>query len=172
MDEPLLHDPRTKQQIKDALYQHLYAPIQKQFKQRLDNIVTQNTVALGVGHASFLYKGTVYVAEDLPVPRKMNRLLPKYVPVMEEYLNDLKQLNENELPYVLGFITQVLNASNDLQDYLRVFPNTLHRPIEDLINSCPCRAKRLSEETIENLQYKNKIAIQLTKQRMVTNLLI
>ena len=41
--EQLNHDPRTKQQIKDILYQHQYGPVQGQFKKRLDEIITKNS---------------------------------------------------------------------------------------------------------------------------------
>ena len=30
--EPLQHDPRTKQQVKEALYQFLYGPVQKRYQ--------------------------------------------------------------------------------------------------------------------------------------------
>ena len=166
------HDPRTKQQIKDLLYAYLYTPIDNQFKNWLNSIISRNTIDIKGTHRSFIYRGVVYSSEETQPPRKMNRLLEKYHPLMDEYLVALRNLNNNELPQVLGFITQVLNSSNDLQDYLRVFPESMHRPIQDLINSCPCGAKHLSEETILQLQEKNKLSIKLIKERLVTNLLI
>jgi len=102
----------------------------------------------------------------------MNRLHPQLHPVMNEYLKETKQLNEKELPYVLGFITQVLNSSNELHDYLRLLPQSVHHPVQSLIDTCPCRAKKLSDETVDLLQQKNQIPIRLIKQRMVNNLLI
>ena len=172
MDEVLQHDPRTKQMIKDMLYAFLYDPVQKKFKQRLDAIITKNTVLLGATHNSFIYRNVVYSCDTQKMPRKMNRLVPQLVPVMEEYLKDAQQLNNSELPYVLGFINQVLNASNDLHDYLKVLPSALHQPIEALIATCPCRTKKLSDQGIAELQKANQSAVELIKQRMVTNLII
>jgi hypothetical protein len=172
MSEVLQHDPRTKKQIKDMLFAFLYEPVEKQFKQRLDALIIRNTLITGVSHQSFTYKGNLYNMDISPVPRKLTRLVPQLVPDMEAYLADLKQLNDKEIPYVVGFINQVLNASNDLHDYLRVFPQSLHQPIQKLIDSYPCRTKRLTDEEVREMQTRNQQYIDLVKQRMVTNLLI
>jgi hypothetical protein len=172
MSEVLQHDPRTKKQIKDLLFAFLYEPVEKQFKHRLDTLIHRNTLISGVSHHSFTYKGNLYNNDTAPVPRKLTRLVPQLVPDMEAYLADLKQLNDREIPYVVGFINQVLNASNDLHDYLRVFPQSLHQPIQKLIDSCPCRTKRLTDEEVQEMQMRNQQYIDLVKQRMVTNLLI
>jgi hypothetical protein len=172
MTEPLQHDPRTKQQIKDALYDTLYTPIQKQFKKRLEQLVVKNAVLGGYSHKSFVYKSELYNCDTEPLPRKMNRLVLQLQPAMNEYLKELKQLNEKELPYVLGFINQVLNSSNELHDYLRLLPPAVHQPIRGLIDTCPCRGKKLTDETVAMLHEKNLGSVQLMKNRMVTNLLI
>lgn len=172
MNEPLQHDPRTKQIIKETLYDYLYSPVQKQYQAQLDQIILQNTLLIKSGHQSFHYKGVYYSKENTPPPRKMNRLYPSLVSVMDDYLQEIVQLNTREVPFVLGFITSVLNASNDFQDYLKVFPSVLHPPLEKLIASYPCRTQALTEKEIEKLQTKNSKPIDLIKQRLVTNLII
>lgn len=170
--QPLQHDPRTKQQIKDALYDLLYTPVQKQFKLRLDTLIIRNTLLAANSHKSFNYKGVFYTCDAGPAPRKWNRLVPQLREQMDEYLNDLRELNEKELPYVLGYINQVLNASNDLGDYLRLFPDNAHTVIEKLAETCPCKATKLSNERVAMMWKQNELPINLMKQRMVTNLLI
>lgn len=170
--EQLQHDPRTKQLIKDTLYEFLYRPIENQFKNRLEVLIVRNTLLGGYSHKSFNYKGVLYNCDNGPPPRKWNRLILQLKPAMDEYLFELKQLNEQEMPFVIGFINQVLNASNDLQDYLHIFPESIHQPLEKLIGSCPCQTKQLSNERILELKEKNKTPINMVKQRMVTNLLI
>ena len=172
MSEVLQHDPRTKQQIKDMLYAFLYEPVQRQFKTRLDTLINRNTLISGASHHSFTYKGCFYTNDLTPPPRKMNRLVPQLHADMDAYLADLKQLNDKEVPYVVGFINQVLNASNDLHDYLRVLPKSLHQPIQKLIDSCPYRTKKLTDAEVQEMQSRNQHYIDLVKQRMVTNLLI
>lgn len=172
MNLDLQHDPRTKQQIKDALYEFLYAPVQKHYHQQLTSILTRNTLLNKSGHKSLVYKGELYSMENTPPPRKMNRLDPSLAPDMEAYLAAITRLNTQEVPYVLGYITQVLNASNSFQDYLRMFPKVLHGPIEQMIPNCPCRNDLMSESDVNGLVEKNKHSIDLLKQRVVTNLIL
>lgn len=172
MDTVLQHDPRTKQNIKEALYHHLYAPVLKAFKARIDTLIVRNCGLMKVSHKSFLYKGELYHCDTPPFPRKANRLSPSLVPDMEDYLKDRQQIDECEMPYVMGFITQVLNASNDFEDYLEVFPPALHTPIRQFIASCPCHNRHLTPAEVETLRLKNLDSITLIKNRMVTNLLI
>lgn len=168
----LQYDPRTKQQIKEALYSFLYAPAQKQFKTQLDTLIIRNTILGGYSHKSFSFKGELYTCDTTPAPRKMNRLVTQLVPAMTEYLEEIKHLNDNELPYVIGYINQVLNSSHALQDYFRLLPAAVHRPIEKFSAACPCKQKVLSEDEVIALQHRSQHAINLMKQRMVRNLLI
>lgn len=172
MEDQLQHDPRTKKQIKDLLYTFLYEQVDKQYKQRLDAIIKRNTLISGGFHDSFIYKEEYYCCDPHPAPRKKNRLVPQLHSTMDAYLKEVKELNDHELPRVMGFITQVLNASNDLHDYLRVLPTSVHRPIEKLVASCPCRTKKLSDFDVDCIQKKNEASIDLMKSRMVLNLLI
>lgn len=170
--EMLQHDPRTKQLIKDTLYDFLYRPVENQFKSRLEVLIVRNTLLGGYSHKSFNYKGVHYSCDSGSPSRKWNRLLPQLKPAMDEYLFEIKQLNEKELPFVIGFINQVLNASNDLQDYMRIFPESIHQPLEKLIATCPCQSRQLSDVKIVELRERNAASINMMKQRMVTNLLI
>lgn len=168
----LEHDPRTKQQVKEALYSYLYDPVIKQFKSRLDTLIMRNCVAGGYGHKHFVYKGVVYNSDTTVPPLRKNRLVPALKDEMETYLADMHQLNNVELPYVLGFINKVLNSSCDLQDYLRVLPESIHAPLEKLMATCPCRTTKLSEDKAKKLVLENEQPISLMKQRLFTNLLI
>lgn len=171
MDQ-LKYEPRIKMMIRDAVFDFLYDPTLKQFKTRLDTIIVRNAILLGHGHKSFTYKGQQYSCDTLPAPRGWNRLLPQLRPEMDEYLEDVKRLNQNEVPFVLGYINQVLNASNDFGDYLRLLPECIHRPIEKTIHSHSFIGKRLDEERLVAIKEQNTASINLIKQRMVTNLLI
>ena len=170
--DKLEHDPRTKSQIKDALYAFLYLPVQNQFKARTEALIIRTTVMGGYSHRHFVYKGEVYNAEASPPPLKKNRLVPQLRDEMEEFLKDRNQLNDQELPYVLGFITQLLNASNDLMDYLRVLPESVHQPLNQMMASHPCRSTTLTDEKVEHIKAKNEVGINLMKQRLARNLLI
>lgn len=168
----LQHDPRTKQQIKDLLYELLYVPVKNKYHAKLQAIIKRNCVLLSTSYESFNFRGTLYMADGTTqLPRKANRLAPALRAEMEAYLHDLKELNEHELPYVLGFLNQVLNSSNDLPDYLRLLPESLHQPIEALIASCGCRATHLSAEDVQEIKQRNQVSIELIRRRQVLNLI-
>ena len=144
MDERLQHDPKTKLMIKDALYNFLYAPALRSFEVRLENIITKNCELHNSAERSFHYKGEAFISIDATLPIKRQRLDVSLNVYMDQYLVERNQLNNHEMPYVIGFVNAVLNSSNDLQDYLRVLPDAVHRPISNLVAQCPCRTKKLS----------------------------
>jgi len=170
--ETLQHNPKIKQQIKGILYDFLYAPVQRRFQNQLNQLIIQNTLAGKFTHKSFIYKSELYTCDSTPAPRKMNRLFPQFHADMEAYIAEVTALNKTELPYVLGFINQTMNASNELHDYLRVFPPSIHGPIRHLIDTCTCRNKKMSEAEVAELLANNESARQLMMQRMAINLII
>lgn len=167
------HDPRTKQQLKDLLYHYLYDPVERRFKERLDSIIRDNCRLTHSGYDCFSYKRKVYMLDDryLP-PRQPPRLDVSLVPTMDLYLSDLIEVNGKEVPFVLGFITQVLNSSDNLHDYIRALPPSVHKPLKDIIDRCGCKTASLSELELQNLLVRNTQSINLMKQRMVLNLLL
>lgn len=172
MDE-ILHDPRTKQQLKDAIYNHLYEPVKRSYNHKLQRIIRDNSRILRSPYESFTYRGQIYVIDaKATMPRKMNRLVPALQPLMEAYLAEVKQLNDQEVPFVMGFVNQVLNASNTFEDYLRLLPESIHGPIRAMQAACPCRTVKLTEEDIRAIQERNQLSIDLMKQRQVKNLLL
>ena len=172
MSDPLQYDPRTKMQVKELLYQTLYAPVDKHFKKRIDALITKNSSLVNSPHRSFVYRGELYTLENSKPPVKFNRLVPELKPLMEAYLKDIKVLNEHELPYVMNYFNQVLNSSDSLKDYLHTLPTYLHPALNKLITTCPCRACTLSEDSIEALNTKNSESISLMGQRMAKNLIL
>lgn len=170
--EPLQHDGLTKSQVKNALYEYIYAPVRKQFQNRLDTIILQNALISGYGHKSFHYKGELYTCDTTPPPRKWNKLSPKLREQMDTYLRDMEFLNQKELPYVLGYINRILNSTNHFGDYLKLFPSCLYPPLKKLIDSCPCHTKVLSDEDVMQLTAQNQESINMIRERMMTNLLL
>lgn len=166
------NDPRIKQQIKNDLFTLLYTPVEQNFKRQLDSIIINNSVLMHSAHHNFSHRGIMYSLRAGPIPRQVVRLNPTLYPLMDEYLESVNQLNKTELPYVLGFINRVLNSSNDLRDFLTMLPASVHRPIQKLIASCPCRVIALDPEHVKQLIDKNQVPIDLIKQRMLTNLLL
>lgn len=170
--DTLQHDSLTKQQVKDALYEFLYTPSGNRLQERLNTLIIRNMQLAGYTHKSFYYKGVCYSCDDAPPPKRWNKLLPQLKEQMEDYLRDMEQINRYELPFVIGYINQALNASNNFGDYLRLFPDCLHPPLQKLIATCPCSTAALSDDKVEKIIDKNRVPINMIKQRMLTNLII
>lgn len=169
----LQYDPETKSMIKDRLYEYLYGQLMNHYRGRLATIIDRNCILLGNAYKSFVYKGTTYKANEKdPVPRRANRLCEQLHADMDNYIEELNYLNNYERPYVLGYLNNMLNSSTSLQDYFKILPESMHKPIEDLIPTCGCRAQHLSEKAIHDMRIRNTKSIELMKQRMVLNLLM
>lgn len=167
------HDPRTKHQLKDMLYHYLYDPVERRFKERLDAMIKDNDRITNNYTECMSYRGTLYqINPQFKPPRSVPRLSKLLVPRMDAYLAEVRQLNNDELPFVLGFITQVLNSSDNLHDYVRALPDSVHKPLKEVIARCGCHTASLTELELQNLLIRNAASINLMKQRMVLNLLL
>lgn len=167
------HDPKTKQQLKDMLYHYLYDPVIRRFNERLVGIIREHGRLTTSALDCFSYKGIYYAVnpQEKP-PRLVPRLHKSLYAAMDTYLAELKVINDEEVPFVLGFITQVLNASDNLHDYIRALPASVHRPLQDVIDRCGCKTSSLPEKDLQTLLVRNSQSINLMKQRMVLNLLL
>lgn len=169
----LTYDPKTKKRILDGLTEHLYKPVEKDFTNRLNALIIKNSLLYGNNQRAFTYKGENYAIEkDRTLPRPLNRLDRSLYPLMDQYLKEQDELVTQELPYVVNYLTQVLNASDNFPDYFKLLPDSIHSVLRKLAAECPCRKAKLSEKTIEEIQRKNVLPVELMKQRMVCNLLL
>ncbi len=173
MPDELVYDPKTKRMIRDQIFDFLYKPVNKDFARRLKTIIVKNANLHGNDQAYISYRGEYYTFDETQKRRRpVNRLKPELQTLMDEYLEDLTRLNDKEIPYTLGFIIQVLNSSNSIQDYFRLFPESMHKPLKELLARCACREERLKQETVDDIKRRNSISIELMKKRMVLNLLV
>lgn len=169
----LAYDPKTKLRIRDAIYDHLYGPAEAKFQQILKDLIHRNTAIYRNTQPCFKYKGEVYTLEPgKMIPRPTNWLDQSLYGEMEAYLSDRKEMQDDELPYVMGYLNKVLNASDSFQDYYKLFPEAIHPVLRKLEASCPCRNDLLDDKTIEKIRNSNVIAIRRIKRRMTLNLLI
>lgn len=167
--EPLEHHSKTKKQIKDALAFHLYNTLGTHFKDRLDQIIHKNSIELKSPHLCFTYKGKTYTYKGQKTSLRALDLSPKLHREMDEYLEDMKNLQEGEVNIVNAFIDTLLNLTDSLQGYLLIFPKGLHPPIQKLIDSCPCRTKSLTEEDIKRIEDNGSSFVELINQRLFIN---
>ena len=164
----LQNDPRTKQMIKDMLYSHIYDPVEYRLHEKLKLIMGKNRLLNHHDMDYFSYKAKVYSLDNTLI-RSAPKLDPSLHAEMQEYLKELNELNRVEIPYVLNFINQALNASNDLRDYLKILPECLHRPIQELIDAYDCHTERLTSEEAEAFKERNHQSILMVKKRLLLN---
>lgn len=166
------YDPRTKQYIKEKIYDTLYAPVHNYFNVWLEKIIINNTIEIKGTHKSFSFKGVDYNIDETPPPRRRNRLAPKFHSEMNAYLKEKDELERYEIPYVLGYITSVLDTSNYFGDYLKLLPEPLHTVINNFKDNCVCRNSKLTEEKVEEIKKVNSTPIELIKYRIMQNLIL
>lgn len=166
------HDPRTKQQIRDALHDYLFTKAEKRFQDRLERLIIRNTAMQGYTHMSFMYQGVMYSCDTKTPPRTVRRLSPALTGEMKEYLAEYQDFSKYEVPAVMSYIIGVLNASNDFCDYYRCLPEAIHYVLRDILGHCPCIHRRMTDQEVADLLQKNQEPLNLLKQRMVINLII
>lgn len=173
----VVYDPKTKQHIKDEIYTHLYGSVNARFITNLDQLIERNSCEFGNAQLAFVYDGQMirhsqFVPKGSPPIHKTNALSPDLVSPYLELRAERDRLNTKELPYVLGYINQVLNTSDSFDDYIALLPETLHGVLERLRAQCPCGPQELLDSELDHLRSKNAVSIELLKQRLLSNLLM
>jgi hypothetical protein len=167
----LHHDAHTKSQIKEVLYKYLYDPVNLEYKRKLDQVIRRNCNLIGSAYESFSFKGVTYATANSPLPKKANRLHKDLQEPFKVLLEEIRILNEYEVPQVLGLITRILNSSNNLQDYMKLFPPSIHAPLLQTIRTCPCRLDELEAEKVAKFHSDQAVPLGLLKKRLVLNLI-
>lgn len=164
------YDPRTKKRISQALHDALYQPINNELQRTLDSMIRRNSIACNNDQICFKYKGKLYTSDPSElIPRPANWLKQEFYTEMEEYLDERKTLDEDELPYVTGYITQVLNSSDSFKDYYSLFPEGIHYVLRQIQAECPCRRDTLDKNQIDRIRRQNVHPVNLLKKRVVIN---
>lgn len=165
------HDPRLKQHIRVAVMQALYERGLAENVKKLDHLISDNRQLLGVSTAWVSYKGIKYkhsqIQEAQPgrVPRVHVALLSKF----EELVTELKEF-EAERAYVLSYLSSVLNSSNNVADYLELFPESM-KPIINNFAHLGHNEARLKPEQLQELRERFHDGFMKMRQRMAMNLL-
>mgnify|MGYP000004492168 CR=1 FL=1 len=171
----IAQDPMLKSTIRNRLYALLYTPADNQMFERIKVIIIKNSVKVGAGHMSFMYKAVNYTCDDNKIlPRPRNQLHSSMESAMAEYLQDAQDLAE-EKPRIQGYLTQVLNASDHPVDWMQLLIPALHKPIQDMLKeageSSFLPLRRMTPESVQAFLAKTQEGVNMTKQRLVMNLI-
>lgn len=164
-------NPRLKLAIKERISQFLYSDPLTKLRKDLEYIITTNDQLSNKGHYMFTYRGVRYKwYENMPLvwgPLPLHQSLHKQ---MDQYIKETKELAE-ESALTLGYIQNILNKSDNPEDYLRLIPSALHVPIHELLAQFPDISKTLSLTDAEKLIKTHARSVDLIKQRLMLNLL-
>lgn len=173
MPESVAFDPKTKKFIKDSIYLFLYGNMESHYEKRLMSLIVHNSTILKNGQYAFIYKGEKYGrTEKDKCVRPLNRLHKSLHSEMDEYLMELNHLNAYEIPYVMNYINQVLNSTDSFQDYYRLFPESMHQPLREIAQKCPCSIAILPDSRVTEIRDGNTQSIDLIRKRLTQNLLL
>lgn len=161
----------AKYNLKNALLLKLYTPSNKAFTKACEEIVLQNNVLKGVHASSFLYRGSTYPVSQKLGPKSPYALHPSLEEKFVTVLYPFDEIQKFEVPMVAGFIIHVLNSSDCWEDYLKVFPETLHPLIEEWRFHFKWKIPTLTEAAIADILDKHSKGLQLLRARLVWNLL-
>ena len=167
------HDPMLKLQLKERLESFLYTPVWEDQEKRLRRLVLHNSRILNSPYEVFSYQGETYInGNPSKLPRPMLRLSPQLKDEMDAYLHDVKEVHDMEKPYVMGYITQVLNLTCNREDHLSLFPESVHKPILEMRAYSPYGATKLAPHVISEFIEHNEPSLVLMKKRQMLNLLM
>lgn len=165
-------DPRFKNSILSALMKFLYSPVGERHTKQGETMILKNTQLMNSSVRAFRYKGELYRSELAPRgPVLAPKLHADLVPELEDMLREQEEIHRIEEPLVKGYITQVLNLSANVEDYLLLLPSCIHPPIRalNLLSQGPRQFPTEAHAALHLEQHAHQI--QLIKERMATNLL-
>ena len=166
-------DPKFKWDLMQAMLHCLYNPFKEMQLHELKTIIVQNSLLHKNDQKVFRYKGQIYYVEGLPQQHsRTNRLHPSLFGRMKDFLSLSDQVHQEESPYVTSALQLVLNSSDNIDDYYRLLPESLHCILDDFRPIAPVALTRLTDEQVADICLKNQKAIGFMKARMAMNLLI
>lgn len=186
MTEKSHYNPLVKQQLLKQLKIEIYAPIVNSLNREFWNINRRNTVKCGFNHNVFTYRGIFYsgnILIDLNLDYEdyysrinthnyKEHLATEFHIAFDDLLAKRDLISEKEMPLVMGYVTQVLNISNNPHNYLKLLPDTLHKCIRIIAPFSEDVVDTISPARIENIKTVNKEYIDLLKLRLMSNLLL
>jgi hypothetical protein len=160
-----------KYAIQTSLMERLYAPVRERHHKQVESLIIRNCQITKTGVWAFRYKGALYRSDQAPRgPVQAIRLHEELTLELDQMIEEQREIRVIEEPMVKGYITFVLNYSDNIEDYLLLFPQSLHHSIVSL--ALPYRGeRRVSEDTAPYVMGPHLHCIQLIKERMVSNLI-
>ena len=104
------------------------------------------------------------------IKKRIRKELLKIIYNSKPYTKEI----QSERVHISGYITNVLNSSNSLYDYLELIPKVIHKPINQilfLLQESENKKPTLSEKEIDEILNRHEDTIILLKKRLMINLI-
>lgn len=157
--------------LKSRIIEFIYGKPFASLHLRLTKIAEDNCNMQSGSHPSFVYKDEFYNPnKTVPGVAKL-RLLGKFKPMMAELLQEKADL-EAEQQVIIAYVLQTLNMSRSVNDYFRLFPETLH---DILRQAAPEQQSfmlnRVTDEQVEQYKKENQQFFEIIRNRLTINLI-
>lgn len=160
---------RYKQEVRNHLLTYIYEKAEEEKAVQMDSLVMANTLLHKDAPMAFLYKGEVYRHSQIRRTFARAPLLDKNLHErMDAWLKEQDNLLDEKV-FISGFLTTVLNASNHMEDYLKILPECLHPALREYPTTSALPA--VGDDVIQRILTRNQNAIQRIKRRLTLNLI-
>lgn len=153
----------------------LYVKPLDDIRKRLYALGDHNGQLVGNQQRCFLYRGEMFAVECYPkgkVPRPINWLRPELHADMQRLQDEKHEIENLEMPYVLGYLQRVMQVARTQRDYLALIPNVLHAPIKKHATAFANYLEDLPDTEVAAFLQDNDRYLGKLKERMTFNLLL
>lgn len=163
----------AKHAIQTALMNYLYEPVRQRHRKQVEALIVKNCILTKTVVRAFRYKGDIYRSAQAPSgPLLAAKLHDDLAPELAQMIEEQQEIHAIEEPMVKGYITLVLNLSDQIDDFLLLFPQSVHRAILNLNLTSGFGPRVIPDEAAAApVLEKHARCIQLIKERMVSNLI-
>lgn len=167
---------QLKYQLLQIMVQFVYEHVEKRLYDQLKSIIDRNDIAHNMQRLVFTYAGRRWTQHRFQgVPQKVPYLDEMLHPEMDEYLAEVKLIEEVEKPMVTAYIRAILNSDPDPIRAMMNIPTALQAPIREAMKEAEeglGRKAQLNFEQVELLVGAYPAATAAIRKRMMHNVLL
>lgn len=148
----------------------IYQSVIKRMDGVLKSIIERNDRFTSSYSGAFWYRGELW-SDVSYFPEKTGKLHHELHEAMDKYVDDRNHIRDVEQPLIMGFLRLILNHSKDTVEMLKLIPESLQKPLDELLRGLPGGRPRLSTDEVAVIIKAPENATQALKLRMMRNLL-
>lgn len=148
----------------------IYEPVTIRMQEVLYNLMKRNSALTLCYVDAFWYRGELWKGRYY-CHERAEKLHPELHQAMDEYVNERNHIRDVEQPLIMGFLRLILNHSKDTVEMLKLIPESLQKPLDELLRGLPDGRPRLSTDEVAAIIKAPENCVEALKLRMMRNLL-